>query len=444
MLRLRVSFSLAAALAAGPAFAQDAEGLDVSGTVRLRYEAIANQSRTGFNKDDDLVNLRTTLMARYKTGPVSLVAEVWDSRVYGEDLGTPVSTGEVNAVELVQAYAAADLDLNGGTKLNLRAGRFTLNIGSRRLVAADDYRNTTNGYTGVQASLTTRSGINATLIYVLPQQRRPDDPVALRRNAVAFDREGFDLVLWGGTAAKAKAIGPLTAELSFYHFGERDTPGRPTRNRSLDTWGGRILREPAVGKADIEFEGFYQSGSIRTSAASNAALLPVSAWFIHGDVGYTFAGPWKPRLSLEYDRASGDRAGGNFGRFDTLFGMRRADLAPAGLYNAVGRANISTPGVRLEAVPSKRVDLFAGYHALWLAEATDSFSTTGVRDATGRSGGFAGHQFDARLRWWVRPNVLRFEANGVVLAKGRFLEDAPNAPRGGTTVYGSLNLTASF
>ncbi|MDF7773996.1 alginate export family protein [Sphingomonas sp. AOB5] len=444
MLGVRLPLSFAAAIIAGPAFAQEADGFDISGSARLRYETITNQPRAGFNTDDDLVNLRTTLLARYRSGPVSFVAELWDSRAYASETGTPVSTNEVNALELVQAYAAVDLSPGNGSKLNLRAGRFTLNIGSRRLVAADDYRNTTNGYTGFQANLAAKGGVNATLIYVLPQQRRPDDPAAIRRNAIVFDHEGFDLVLWGGTAAKARAIGPLTAEISYYHLGERDTPGRPTRNRSLNSWGGRILRVPGAGKADVEFEAYYQSGTIRASTASNAAVLPVSAWFIHAEAGYTFAGPWQPRLSLEYDRASGDRAGGRYGRFDTLFGMRRADLAPAGLYNAVGRANISTPGIRLELVPSKRVDLFGSYHALWLAEPTDSFSTTGVRDASGRSGGFAGHQLDARLRWWIRPNTLRFEANGVILAKGRFLERAPNAPRGGDTVYGSFNLTANF
>jgi len=124
--------------------------------------------------------------------------------------------------------------------------------------------------------------------------------------------------------------------------------------------------------------------------------------------------------------------------------MRRADLAPAGLYNAVGRANISTPGARLEIAPSSRWDVFVTYRALWLAERTDGFSTTNVRDASGRSGNFAGHQIDSRVRWWVRPAKLRLELDGVVLAKGRFLEDAPNAPPGGTTAYGAINLTAAF
>lgn len=435
---------LAAALWPVSAVAQDAGKLDISGTVRLRYEAITNQPRANANRDDDLVNLRTTILASYDTGPFKLAAELWDSRVYGEDAGTPVSTSEVNAFELVQAYAAAKVDLGAAAKATLRAGRFTLNIGSRRLVAADDYRNTTNGYTGLHADIAAAGGVTATLIYVLPQQRRSDDPAALRRNAVAFDREGFDLVLWGGTAAKTRALGPLMLEASFYHLGERDTPGRPTRDRSLDTYGGRILREPGSAKVDLEIEAYYQSGRISASALPGAAGLPVSAWFIHGDAGYTLSGAWKPRVSIEYDRASGDRAGGNYGRFDTLFGMRRADLAPSGLYSAIGRANISAGGIRLEVTPSKRVDAFVSYHALWLAERTDSFSTTAVRDVTGRSGNFAGHQFDTRLRWWVLPAALRLEADGVILSKGRFLNDAPNAPAGGTTLYASLNLTASF
>lgn len=81
---------------------------------------------------------------------------------------------------------------------------------------------------------------------------------------------------------------------------------------------------------------------------------------------------------------------------------------------------------------------------MWLASDRDSFSTTGVRDVTGGSGNFAGHQIEARIRYWLMPARLRFEANGLLLAKGRFLREAPNAPPESTTRYLSLNLTASF
>lgn len=441
MAALRALAIVALAVSA-PAYAEDRDGLDLSGTIRLRYEAIANQPRVGYGRDDDLVNLRTTLLARYQSGPVTVGAELRDSRVYGEDPATPVTTGEVNTLEFVQAWVGAK-GVIGSAKVSAQAGRFTLNIGSRRLVGADDYRNTINGYTGLRGDVAI-ADITATAIYVLPQQRRPDDLPSLRANDPGFDHEGFDLVLWGGTVAKAKALGLVMAEASFYHLGERDQPGRPTRDRSLDTYGGRLLREPAKGKADTEVEAFYQSGTISASAAPAAARVPVSAWFVHAAAGYSFRTALNARLSFQYDRASGDRAGGRYGRFDTLYGMRRSDLAPSGLYNAVGRANVSTPGARIEIAPSRRWDAFVTYHALWLAERTDSFSTTGVRDASGRSGDFAGHQLDGRVRWWVRPAALRLEVDGVLLAKGRFLVDAPNAPLRGTTAYGSFNLTAFF
>jgi len=301
----------------------------------VRAEAVDGQARAGFNAADELLNLRTKLMAQYRDGPVRLVAELWDSR-YGDEHGTPVTTGEVNTLELVQAFAevkAPGLAGEGSTPTNA-AGRFVMNLGSRRLVTADDYRNTTNGYTGVRADLAWRRGWSATLIYTLPQQRRPDDVSRLRRNAVAFDHEGFDVVLWGGLVSRARAIGAATVETSFFHLGERDEPGRPTRDRSLNTASLRIIRDPAPARVDGELEAIAQQGHVSTSLAPNAARQDVRAWFIHADAGYTFADPWKTGLSVDYDHASGDKPGGRYGRFDTFFGMRRADLAPAGLYNA--------------------------------------------------------------------------------------------------------------
>lgn len=430
-----------------PAVAQTAarEGFDLSGTSRLRVEAIDGQARAGFNEADELVNLRTTLMAQYRDGPVRLVAELWDSRIYGDDRGTPVSTGEVNALELVQAFAEVKAPglLGKGSSATLAAGRFVMNLGSRRLIAADDYRNTTNGYTGLRADLAWHSGWNATLIYTLPQQRRPDDLPRLRRNAVAFDHEGFDLVLWGGLVSRARAIGPVTVETSFFHLGERDQPDRPTRDRSLDTVSVRLIRDPASNHVDGEVEAILQRGHVSTSVAASASRQSVRAWFLHADAGYTFSDPWKTRLSVEYDHVSGDKPGGANGRFDTLFGMRRADLAPAGLYNAISRSNVVSPGLRVETVPSKRTDLMATLRTMWLAAREDSFSSTGVRDASGTSGSFAGTQLDARVRHQL-ASWLRLEVDGVLLAKGRFLRDAPNAPPSRWTRYLSLNATASF
>ncbi|MBB4859131.1 hypothetical protein HNO88_002457 [Novosphingobium chloroacetimidivorans] len=456
MLGVRSSVLVIAATLATPSVAKaeaptlqsligEPEDFKLSASVRVRYETIDGQARTGFRQDDEQLALRSTIFAEYHHAGFRIGGELFDSRVYLDRRNSAVSTSEVNAFELVQAYVGADLGdvLGAKSTTQLQAGRMMLNLGSRRLVAADDYRNTTNGYTGLRADLKTRGGTTATLIYTLPQMRLPDDPASVRRARIKWDRESFDLRLWGGLVARPNTIAGATAELSYFRLQERDAPGRPNRNRDLHTVSMRVIRDPAPERWDFEVEGIYQAGAIRASTAASAPVLDVDAWFIHADLGYSFEGPARVRLSVEYDYASGDRAGGRYGRFDTLFGMRRADLAPAGLYNAVARANINTPGVRVEAAPGKRFDAFAVYRPMWLASKTDAFSTTGVRDSLGRSGSFAGHQLEARVRYWLVPGFLRGEIDALWLARGRFLKQAPNA-RDEDTKYLATGVTATF
>jgi hypothetical protein len=417
----------------------------LSGSVRLRYETLDGQSRAGFAADDEQLAMRTIVTAEYHHKALRIGAELYDSRAWLAPPSSAISANDVNAFEFVQAYVGADLgaSLGVGSDARIKAGRMTLNLGSTRLVASDDYRNATNGYTGLRADVTAH-GLATTLIYVLPQVHLPDDPAGVRSNKVVPDRESFDMQLWGGVFARPRTIAGATAELTYLHFREASTPGHPNRERRLDTYGGRLFRAPAPGHWDFEIEGYHQTGSIAASTAPGALRLPVAASFVRAGFGYAFANKPRLRLSFAYDHASGDGPGGHYARFDSLFGSRRSDLAPAGIYAEIGRTNISSPEVRAEIAPGKRFDAFIGYRAFWLAEPSDAFSTTGVRDASGRSGSFAGHQVDTRLRYWLVRGFLRGEVDAVWLAKGRFLSTAPNAPHTGDTHYISTGLIATF
>lgn len=443
---MRLAFILLAPGLASATAAMAAPALDLGGNVRVRLDTIANQPRAGFARDETLLNLRTTLTLKAGSGPVTFGAELVDSRVYSPGPRSAVSTNEVNALEPVQAFVQAELGpaLGDGSRARLQAGRFLIDIGSRRLVANEDYRNTTNGFTGVRADLTTRDGWSAILFWAMPQIRLPEDAEGLRDNRVRLDRESLDLRLAGALFTKADALGSIAAQTGLYRLDERDAPDRATRNRHLTTFSLRLFRAPAPNRVHFDSELIAQTGTIRASLAPAARELDVRAWFLHASVGYSFDHPLKPRLTFEYDQASGDGRGARYGRFDTLFGMRRPDLGPAGLYNAIGRTNVLSPGVRLELAPGKRLDGFVAVRDHWLASRFDAFSTTGVRDASGRSGQHAGTQIDTRLRWWAVPEVIRLEANGVYLAKGRFLRTAPNAQRGGDTRYMSLNASVFF
>lgn len=416
-----------------------------SGSVRGRYEALSGQSRAGFKADDQFVSFRTIIDAEYDAGLLRFGAQLYDSRVYGADSNSAISTNEVNALEPTQLYVGLDLTepFGKGSSFGAQAGRFMMNIGSRRLIAADDYRNTTSSNTGLRVDGRLGSGWSGGAWYVLPQLRLPDDIDSLLDNEISLDRESSKAVLWGAILTSPRKMLGGAVEAVYVKFRESDSPTRPTRDRNLDTWSLRWYRDATVGGWDYELESSLQDGRSRTGTGGAAPLRDVDASFWHARVGYTWQRAWKPRLALEYDWVSGDTGPDKIRRFDTLLGMRRGDFAPSGLYNQLGRANLSAPGLRAEFVPDARVDLMTTWKLLYLASRTDSFSTIGVRDASGNSGRYAGQQFDLRVRYWVVPKRLRFELDSVFLIKGRFLEEAPNARPGDTRFY-SLNLTYGF
>jgi hypothetical protein len=439
---------LALALAApvSASRAAEASSVKISGSIRVRQEELDGKNRPGFDRHDDLLAFRSSLFAEWDTGIWRFGGEIFDSRAYDTDPGSALTANDVDTLEPVQAYVAGDFDapFGKGSSVTVQAGRFTMNVGSRRLVASDDFRNTPQGYTGARADLKFAGRRSATLFYVLPQQHRPDGFAAVRDNAVKLDHEGRDQQLFGAVLSRAGLPGGLLVEAGFVRFIEHDTATRSTRNRDLTNLSARVMRDAAPGQWDYELEGIAQTGSVRAGTALNAAVLAVRSHFIHADLGYTLAGSWKPHINIEWDYATGDGPGARFNRFDTLYGMRRSELAPSGIYGAIGRANIQAWGLRLEGSPAKRLDVLATWKWLWAADRHDAFSTTGIRDAGGNSGSFAGQQLDGRLRYWLVPQRLRAELNAVWLMRGQLLQRAPNASPHGDTHYATAALTLSF
>ncbi len=451
---------LASAVAASPAAAQAApwtlheaigapDNLKLSGSLRARYETLEGQYRPAYGdgSDQGLV-LRSTLFAELDLTPIRIGGEIIDARVYLNDRGSPTGTGDVNALELVQAYVAVDANdlFLTGSEASVMAGRFTMDLGSRRLVGRSSYGNATNAFAGLRADWSADAAGDVTLFYTYPLQKRPSDRASILDNEIESDRQNDDLVFWGGMYTTPKFADGGKLEVFALRLEEEDSPRAATRNRRLTTVGGRLVRNPAKGKFDYELEGGWQTGETRNStSAADLRDLDVDAQYLHLEVGKTFDAAWSPRVAFEYDFASGDESAtdGDYNRFDGLFGPRRPDFGPPGAYGPLGRSNLNSPGVRVEVVPNKRWDAMAFYRALWLDEAGDSFASTGVRDATGRSGDFAGHQFEARARYWVVPKSTRLEFGVAKLFNGEFLDDAPNAT-GAETLFGYVELNQAF
>jgi hypothetical protein len=416
------------------------DNLKLSGTFRAQIEGIDEQFRPNAARDDRLLTFRTTIAAEYDTGPVRFGAELWDARGYLEERDSSTGTSEVNALELVQAYVG--LDLNSDTTLD--AGRMTLDIGSRRLVSRQNFRNTTNAFTGVHLHHEQEGGSRFDAFWTMPQMRLPSDRDGVLSNHVVFDRETDDLQFFG--ASYEIPVGSnLRLEAFTYGLVERDAPQYLTANRHLATPGVRLHRKPAKRVLDLDLEYEGQIGKAR--ASTNPADLVdrrVRAWAGHAEIGYTFGSAWQPRVAVLYDQGSGNGSSDHIGRFDTLYGARSFELNPTSLYGVLARSNAMTPGVRVEAKPRNRWDGFAMYRALWLASATDAFGASSVRDPSGQSGRFAGQQVEGRVRYWIVPRIAQIDAGAAILFKGRFLRDAPNAPTTGNTRYGYLSFNLNF
>lgn len=419
--------------------AQDetADGLKLEAETRVMVEAYDNGFRANTTASDEVLYVRTRIAAAWKHGPVELGGELYDARAYWDDAATPITANEVNALELVQLYAAVDLT----QQLRVTVGRQMFDLGSKRLVANPGYRNAPNAYTGIRAAWDGGDAGEGTVFYVLPQDRLPADKPSIVANDVAWDRESFDLALWGGIYTRPLA-GKISGEIYFYGLDERDNGRRATRNRHLLTPGFRIFRKAAKGKWDGEVEVAGQFGTVRTSTAAEAAKVDVQAWTAHAELGYSIDAAWKPRVSVLADIASGDdRATADYERFDPLYGPRRGDWGPTGTYGPLGRANIRSVGLKLEARPVQGVDAFVIWRELWLDSATDAFAWTKLTDTTGAAGRDGGAQVEARVRWWMIPERLQLELGGAVLMKGEFFDGVSGVPDGDTTFgYTALHI----
>jgi hypothetical protein len=416
---------------------------------RVRYSGLFNQFRPGLSGDDRSVVFRTTAKAELTLPRVTVAGEVQDARAYFTDVRSNVSTSLVNAIDLLQAYILVGRSTTATTRQpELQIGRFTMELGSGRLVAQEAFRDVTRTFTGAKLHWPRLGNSAVTLFGVLPVVTLPENRDDLLHNRIALDTEHVNQRFWGALYERERLWSGSRAEAYLYALSERDDPGkRETRDRQLWTTGVRWLRPARIGTWDADVESAWQRGRAHaTSAAADRRRLDVSARLLHLHAGYNFDRRWSPRVGVEYDYGSGDAdpADARWNRFDGLFGHRRAELGPTSIYGALGRENIDTVGVRASVAPHARTDAFVVYRVLRLAAAADAFASTGVRDPAGRAGRDGGQQIDLRLRTWIKPGVMRLEIGATRLLAGRFLREAPNATREGHTTFFYGDVTYSL
>ncbi len=380
--------------------------LDLAIDHRTRFELLEGPFRPDEPDSQSQFALRTRLRVGVDgPGPLRFLAELQDSRVFGDAPGDFTFT-QIDTLDVLQLLVSAKtLDLLGtGLRADVHVGRLSMDFGSRRLVARNRFRNTTNSFDGIHLQLgdgkAWRVRAFLTRPVILEEGYFDNDSTAKRR-------------FWG-VAFEDKRISWLN--LDAYYFGLR---GRRL-DREFHTFGLRGYRLAQPKQLDYELELIAQFGDFDGRDHS--------AFAGHAEIGYTLDLPWSPRLAGQFDYASGtaDPRGDESHTFVFLFGARRFDLVATGIYGPFRRSNILSPGVRLAVSPHPKVKAELKVRYWELAQARDNFIGTGLLDPTGASGRNLGTDIELRVRWKPTP-WLAVDAGYDHWFKGSYLDRVSNA-----------------
>ncbi|CUS33589.1 alginate export family protein [Candidatus Nitrospira nitrificans] len=350
-------------------------------------------------------------------GPFRFLFEGIDSRSFSDGARADFQNNtSVNEFDVLQLFGSLTLKnvLGTGLRTDFHFGRFTMDLGKRRLVARNEFRNTIQAFDGFHWQIGEDKLWRIRAFVVEPVVIQP----------VRLDEMNSKFFFWG-TYLESRHF--TWFQFDAYYLGLNDKRGAVANRRNISTYGVRLFKEPVVGEMDYEIESGYQTG--------NTGGRDHVAHFQNAEVGYTFNAPWTPRLLAQYTYASGDDdpTDDENGSFDRLFGARRFDFNPTGIFGPFFRSNINTPGWRLILQPGKSVTLQVKHRFWYLAQAEDQFAGNGLRDVTGQSGSYLGHDVELRAQWAINRN-LGFDVGYMHWFKGSYF-DSPailvQMPQGG-------------
>jgi hypothetical protein len=373
---------------------KDINWLDVGLDHRTRVEYRENDfRRTPQEGHDEPVLLRTRVFLGLKEiwDPFRFVVEFQDSRRYNSQYVR--DDRDVNEFELIQGFGelyfkdalGAD-DLGNARPLRLRAGRMAFESLDRRLIARNEFRNTTNNFEGFRVTLgQKKNDWELDLLALQPVERLKYD----------FDQPVEQQWFYGALGSWRRWSDIIT--LQPYYLGLKQDGNSSKTGQNIHSTGLRGYGVVGGTGLDYDLNVVYQFGR------SNGRQQH-DAWASAVELGYTFEdAAWKPRLSAFYGYGTGDRnpTDNKNQRFNALFGFNQ----PWSRNDYFSWDNLHAPKVRLEFTPYKDVRVDTGYNAYWLASDRDAWQRASLQDPTGRSGDFLGHEFDIRVRYKLNSRV---------------------------------------
>ncbi len=399
----------------------DIDWLDIGLDYRFRYENRDNDFRRTKESIDEPFLLRTRGFVAIKNilDPLRFTLEVEDARRNRSQFTRDFDTRDINLAEPIQAYAELYFkdsllgkdDLNKARPISLKYGRHAFELTDRRLVARNEWRNTTNNFQGLRTHVGQAKNDWEVEAFALQPVQRLNNRLDEKDDSQHFYGVVADWRGWSNY---------ITLEPYYFLLKQDGDKVKLDTNGNTAAANTRIDREthtaglraygilPDLG-FDYDVSVVKQWGS-QDRLGNNGrfiAKLDHEAHAYNAEIGYTFKNAWKPRLSAFYGVATGDKNQNDTKnqRFERLFGFAR----PWSNDDYIQMENIRTPKVRAEfdipqiysdAIGLNSIKVDTGFSRYYLDSDTDRWNAGGnLRDVTGKSGDHIGDEIDLRIRF---------------------------------------------
>ena len=334
--------------------------MTLSGELRYRPEGLRIRGvGERPNTTDNYLLQRYLFGADLHLGKRFRVFAEMQSGIINGRLGSPRPTDQ-NTVDLHQAFFELRQPVGDQGAMTVKLGRQELAIGSARLISASPGLNVKRSFDGATVSYRAKSWN----VVVAAAQL-----VDLESGAFD-DRPTRDQVFWG-VGATRRSPRFERGELGAYYLGIDRRQSRYVQGAGPEVrhtigvkWNG------AGARLDLNYDGVFQWGEFGEA--------PIRAWVFATETGYRFvAAPWRPRVSVRTDIASGDSDAGDprLQSFNPLF----PGNAYSGAVGLLGPTNLTdlTPAISL--VP--RSNLILGFEApsYWRTSTGDGVYGTDLR-----------------------------------------------------------------
>ncbi len=389
--------------------------LDVGLDYRLRYEHRVNDFRRSKEAIDDPFLLRTRLFTAIKNilDPLRFTLEIEDARRKHSQYSKDFDTRDLNRFEPIQAYTELYFDSVENLAINrpisLKLGRMAFEYADRRLIARNEWRNTTNNFQGARMTVGKQdNNWQADFLALKPVQRFNDTFDEVNHSNNFYGVLG-DIRQW----SKYVTIQP------YYLFLEQDGSevkydlnGQAAKedakiDRSIHTLGIRSYGNISNTQLDYDLGYIRQFGTQQKIIDDNFKNLDHNAYAYNTELGYNLNHRSNPRLSAFYGVASGDKNPNDNenNRFERLFGFAR----PWSSSDYIQMENIVAPKVRFEINPilANIKDLKIDTTFSWykLQSSTDRWNNANLQDSSGQSGNEIGKEFDIRIRFPINKQI---------------------------------------